>query len=688
MFLRLLVFLFLLGWSLPVTAADWTQVGSSQVPVNLEADQLSYDKQTGLYRASGNVQLKQGEMELRSKILWWNQLSGEVEAEGDVVLTSPDEKMSGSKVSYNLTEGTGTVEDGYVFLKEQNLHVHGKQIERRGQMDYRITDGTFTTCDGDEPSWKFGASQLDVTLNGYARAKNATFYLKDIPSFYFPYIIYPVKAERESGLLVPRVGYSNKRGYQYGGAYYLVIAENQDATLYVDYLSEMGVGKGLEYRYVFGRDNSGEARAYHIDVNKVDGVEVDEQRYALEWQHGGYLPGAVRMAVDAEYVNDDEYFEDFGEVADEYNKDKVESTLSLSKNWEKFNLVGQLKYTKDLEVDDPTTIQYLPRISFDAARQRIADTPLYYAFESDYTNFWRETGLRGQRLMLRPALSASLSLWDVVGVTPEIAYRERYYWGQNDGSDHQQEGVVEFSTRVNTRFEKVYDQPIGPISKLRHTLEPEVIYRYTPISTAEQGHLPEYESSDRVEEANLVEYALASRLTARFDHEGGDSTYRDLLYLRLSQNYDLRDEWQDKRFSSIRGQLTLLPTDWSLLRFDVSYDVDQGGWDKFAVEAEVKDQRENALSVDYRYDRDEEIDYGAIRLDVAFLKPVYLSYEKRYDFSENERLEDVVGVEYRQECWSAELTFREHEQDRTVMLTFTMRGVGSVGGFSGSLGGF
>jgi LPS-assembly protein len=685
MLLRLPAICLLLCLTLPVAAVA---LGNPQLPVDLEADLLTYDKVSGRYRASGNVQLKQGDMELRSRILWWNQASGEVEAEGDVQLTSPTEKMSGRKVLYNLNSGTGSVEDGYIFLKEQNLHVHGKQIERRGESDYRITEGTFTTCDGEVPSWKFAADQFDVTLNGYAKAKHTTFYLNDIPAFYLPYIAYPIKSDRESGLLMPRTGFSSKRGYQFGGAYYLVIADNQDATFYFDYLSEMGIGKGLEYRYTFGDGNAGEARAYHIAVDSVDGEPVDEQRYALEWLHNGYLPGGIRMAVDAEYVNDDEYFKDFGDIAGEYNKDQVESLLSLSKAWDKFNLVGQFKYTKNLVIEDPRTIQYLPRVSFDVTRQRINDSPFYFALETEYTHFWREEGLRGQRLLLRPVLSASLQLWDVIEVTPEVAYRERYYWGQSDGSASDREGIVEFSTRVDTRFQRVYEQPIGPISKLRHTIEPEVIYRYTPTSVAEQSHLPSYESSDRVAEANRVEYALVTRLTARFDHQGGESSYRDLLYLRLSQSYDLREELQADPFSTIRGQLTLLPTDWSRVIFDVFYDIDQGGWDKFAAEAEVHDQRENSMSVDYRYDRDLLLDYGAIRLRLALLKPVYLRYEKRYDFAANEQLEDLIGVEYRQQCWSAELTYREYRLDQTILLTFTMKGIGAVGGFSGSLGGF
>lgn len=686
MLLRFFVMLMFLSWPFSALTADWDQLGNPEVPVNLEADELTYDKTSGRYRASGNVQLTQGETEIKSRILWWDQTSSEVEAEGDVQLISPEEELFGSKVYYNLRQGTGRIENGHVFLREQNLHIRGKSIERRGAFDYRVSDGTFTTCDGEVPSWKFGASRLDVTLKGYARAKNAVFYLKDIPSFYVPYMIYPVKGERESGLLFPRVGFSDRRGFQYSGAYYQVLGRNQDATFYLDYLSEMGIGKGLEYRYIFGRDNAGEARVYHIDVDKVDGVEVGEERYALEWQHDGLLPGGVRMVVDAEYVDDDAYFEDFGEVAGEYNKDKVQSIFSLSKNWGKYNLVGLLKYTKDLEIDDPTTLQLLPRVTFDAVRQRFGESVFYYAFAGEYTNFWRDEGLRGERLMLRPALSASLQLWDVIDLTPEVAYRDRYYWGLSDDSGSEQEGIVEFSTKLTTRLERIYTQPIGSVDKLRHSLEPEIVYLYTP--EVDQSHLPDFDSMDRIAEVNRIEYALVQRFAARFDHPEGKPSYRELVYLRLSQNYDLTEEARQQPFQAIRGELTLLPTDWSKLEIDTTFDVDQGEWSKFAAEGRIHDQKDNSLSVEYRTDRDAEIDFGSLRLNLAYLKPFYFNYEKRYDFAANEELEDVLGIEYRQQCWSALLTYREYEQDRSIMLTFSMQGIGSVGGVGGSLGGF
>ncbi len=685
MLLRFFILLFLCAGSSLASAADWSQVGESGRPVQLEADQLSYDKNTGLYRASGDVKLVQGDLVIHSQLLKWNQASGEIEAEGDVQLISPDEELFGKKAHYNLLKGTGTVEDGYFYLREQNLHVYGQTIERRGKLDYRIKKGTFTTCDCQVPPWKFGANQLDITLGGYVRARNMIFYLKDVPSLFLPYMIYPAKTERESGLLIPTVGYSDKRGFQYGGAYYQVLGVNQDATLYLDYLSEMGIGKGLEYRYIFGHENAGEARVYHINVDQIDGVTVDEERYALKWQHDGFLPAGVHMVVDAEYVNDDQYFKDFGSVAEEYNKDKVQSILSLSKNWGKYNLVGQLKYTKDLEVDDPTTLQLLPRITFDAVRQRIKTTHFYYALESEYSNFWRQEGLRGERLMARPILAASFKLLDVIDVAPEISYRDRYYWdlSDNSGSDHQ--GTAEVTTRISTRIQKVYHRPFGFFGKLRHSVEPELLYRYIP--EVEQGHLPDFDSYDRIAESNQLEYALVQRFTVRTDQIGGRSTYRELFYLRLSQIYALTDKAREQRFQDLRIEMTLLPTEWLSFQTDTTLDVDSGDWTKVAVTGGIKDQQENSLRFEYRYDSINDIDYGLVDLSVAFLKPVYLTYQQRYEFATDEQLEQVIGIEYRQQCWSAQLSYRESEDNRTVMLTFTMLGIGSVGGIGGSLGG-
>lgn len=681
----LLIFVLLLCGPGLLAAAGLEQAGAENVPIELEADQLTYDRETGVYRATGDVRLVKGEVEVRGESLLWNQQSGEIEADSGIRVQSPTEELSGSSARYNINLGTGTITGGTIFLRDENLRIKGERIERLGENEYRVDRGTFTTCDGEVPSWKFGASRMDVTLGGYARARNMVFYLKDIPSLYFPYMIYPAKTERESGLLIPGAGYSDKRGFQYSTAYYQVLGVNQDATLYLDYLSTMGIGKGLEYRYIFAGDNAGEARFYHIDVDEVDDEVVDEERYAIEWDHTGNLPGGVRMIADVEYVNDRDYFKDFGDVAGKYNKDKVESIFSLTRSWGKTSLAGEMKYTKDLENDVDTTLQQLPRITLDVARTGIGRSIFSYAFAGDYTRFWRQEGLRGERLMIEPTLAADFRLWNVISVTPEISYRERYYWGLSDDSEADNEGLPEFSTRFHTKLQRIFSDGLWRADKLKHTLEPEVVYRFIPEK--DQSHLPNFDTHDRTKEANQVEYALVQRLTARFDREEGEPVYRDLLYFRLSQTYNLTSEASGMRYEEIRAETRITPLDWLVFDSDVTFDVDSGKWSEATLELDLGKIDGNRLGLEYHYDRVEEVDYGRVNLSIDVLDPVYLNYEQRYDFTTDVILEELIGVEYRQQCWSAMLSYRDREDDRAVMLTFTMRGIGSVGGFSAGLGG-
>lgn len=681
----LLIFALLLCGPGLLAAAGLEQAGAENVPIELEADQLTYDRETGVYRATGDVRLVKGEVEVRGESLLWNQQSGEIEADSGIRVQSPTEELSGSSARYNINLGTGTITGGTIFLRDENLRIKGERIERLGENEYRVDRGTFTTCDGEVPSWKFGASRMDVTLGGYARARNMVFYLKDIPSLYFPYMIYPAKTERESGLLIPGAGYSDKRGFQYSTAYYQVLGVNQDATLYLDYLSTMGIGKGLEYRYIFAGDNAGEARFYHIDVDEVDDEVVDEERYAIEWDHTGNLPGGVRMIADVEYVNDRDYFKDFGDVAGKYNKDKVESIFSLTRSWGKTSLAGEMKYTKDLENDVDTTLQQLPRITLDVARTGIGRSIFSYAFAGDYTRFWRQEGLRGERLMIEPTLAADFRLWNVISVTPEISYRERYYWGLSDDSEADNEGLPEFSTRFHTKLQRIFSDGLWRADKLKHTLEPEVVYRFIPEK--DQSHLPNFDTHDRTKEANQVEYALVQRLTARFDREEGEPVYRDLLYFRLSQTYNLTSEASGMRYEEIRAETRVTPLDWLVFDSDVTFDVDSGKWSEATLELDLGKIDGNRLGLEYHYDRAEEVDYGRVNLSIDVLDPVYLNYEQRYDFTTDVILEELIGVEYRQQCWSAMLSYRDREDDRAVMLTFTMRGIGSVGGFSAGLGG-
>jgi LPS-assembly protein len=680
---------------LAVHSAQALEVASDvtdAAPVSIQADTLSYDQAAATYQASGRVHLQKGELSLTSDQVEWNAETGEAVARGEVRVVEPSGEMSAAEMRYNLDSGRGHLRDARIFLKEHSFRLVGEEIEKLDAQNYRVTGGTFTTCEGEKPSWKFGAKRLDVTVGRYARARHVLFYVRDIPVLYVPYIIYPVKTERESGLLMPRFGLSEKRGTQLSLAYYQVIARNMDATVFLDYFSDLGVGKGVEYRYILGEDNDGVAKLYH-----VSGLKDADNRYAFDWQHLGTLPGQVRLVADVEYVSSRDYFEDFGEVAEEYTRDKAQSVVAASRNWEKTNLTGQLKYTKDLQQNNDQTLQRLPEVDLAVIRRRLGESPFYFNFDGSSTYFWREEGLKGERLSLRPALSAYFRPGDFLEVAPEVGYRERLYWTSDAGPGFEKEGIYDLSTRLSTRFSRVFFPNGNLVKKVRHSFEPEVIYSYVPPEN--QEHLPQFDAEDDIGPLNKVTYALTNRLIARLEPENGDAFYHEFLYFRLSQEYDIRESRRDRLnpldelhpFSDVRAELIARPTRWSYLDVDARYDVNstEGAISNrfltFNVRGAARDSTGNAVSLDYRYRR-EELEYVTGSLDLAWLKPIYANYQHRYDLADRRDLEKVLNLEYRAQCWSLFLTWRDRLDDQEYLLTFALTGLGKVAGFGGSLG--
>lgn len=655
-------------------------------PVSIQADQLNFDKATSVYSAQGQVDVQQDQTRLRADQVHYNTLTGEADAIGNAILDDPDGSLTGDSMNVNINTGVGVVQNSQGFLAAYNFHISGDEISKLGEASYRIKNGTFTTCDGDIPDWKFGAKDLDVTIGGFARAKHVKFYLHDVPVLYVPYLAYPVSNKRESGFLLPMFGYSQERGAQASLAYYQVMGRNMDATLFLDYFSNMGIGTGLQYRYIFADDNEGVANIYYVtNTGDSDFSDLDD-RFAYSWDHLGTLSGDIRFSADVEYVSDREYFEDFGEIAEEYDKDEVESSVALSRRWGNLSLTGQILYTKDLKLDadNDTTLQRLPEIQLDYNRTRLGNSPFYFNFDSTSTYFWRREGLKGERVDMRPALSAFFHPGEILEVEPEVGYRERLYWTSNEGPGFEHAENVDFSMRFSGRVSRVF--ALGRtqgLTKIKHSIEPEITYFYTP--NTKQEDLPYFDSADRIENRNEVEYALVNRFIGRFEVDGNRPTYREVGYLRLSQSHDFwlsrRDREEKKgedRFSDIRTELILRPTARWSVDVDLSYDPHRNGFTRFNAETGARYSDDVGFSTSYRYTEDTS-EYLAATIDIDLLKPVYVKYEYRYDLGEKQRLENLVSLEYRAQCWSLFVSYRDRLDDEEIMFSFALSGLGNAG---------
>lgn len=638
-------------------------------PVDLEADQLDYDQTQRLYHARGHVRLQQGAMFLESDQLWWNQQTGEIEALGQVLFSRPGEELSGARVSYNLQQGTGLVEDGRAYWEKESLHLSGQKIERLGPEQFRLTNGRFTLCEADAPAWSLGAERADLTIGRYVTARNAKVYLHDLPVFYTPYVTIPVKTERESGFLTPSVGSSSRRGYRLSTAWYQVLGRNMDATLSADIYSQVGDGLGLEYRYIFGANQQGKMKAYRVfsTTNK-------EGSWFLRWNHAGTLAQDWRLVADVDFVDNRDFFAIYGEEAAEYNRQQLVKSAFLARQWQQANLTLIYRQTTDLEQDQEDLWQTVPELNFFVAPQRLWQTPVFVGLESAAHNYLKKGGDSLQRLMLRPQMGVHTYLGGGLELNAEYGYRFRAY-SASDKTKSQTRGNQDLHTRVSSRFFRRFARPEG---QWLHSVEPEI--SYTLVEESLGRSLAEIDDFDSIDRQRALAYGLVNRLRSSWRDQDGISRSRELLWMKLSQQYDPGSLPDD--FSLLRAEMILSPTEKFSFSADTYSDVRPLALREMALGLTAHDGSGDGLAVTFHRrlatESLDEVKNINLSIETALLKPVYLHYEQRYDLLQKQQLEQVLNLDYRHQCWGFQLSLREREEEQSFVFSLSVRGIGQI----------
>ena len=667
--MRFTSFIYLLLLCVLVTpvAAEMRAFDPGQA-VDLEADQLDYDQSLGLYHAQGHVRLQQGSLSLESDQLWWNQQTGEIEALGRVVFSRPGEELSGARVSYNLQQGTGVVEEGKAYWQKESLRLSGQKIERLGPEKFRLTNGHFTLCEAEKAPWSLGAERADLTIGRYVTARNAKVYLYDLPVFYTPYVTIPIKTERESGFLTPSVGSSSRRGYRLSTAWYQVLGRNMDATLSADMYSDVGDGLGLEYRYIFGAGQQGKMKAY-----RVMSTPNRNGSWFLRWKHTGKLAENWRLGVDVDFVDNRDFFALYGEDAAEYNRQQLVKSAFLERHGQQSNLTLIYRQTTDLEQNQDDLWQTVPELNYFVAPQRLGTTPLYFGLESAAHNFVQKGGNALQRLMLYPNLGLHRYLGAGLELNAVYGYRFRAY-SDSDESHSQLLGSQDLNTRLSSRFSRRFK---GSGSQWLHSVEPEISYTLVEESRPTTVEIDRF---DLLERQRALGYALVNRLRSNWRDAEGRARSRETLWLKLSQEYD--PERLPDDFSLLRAEMILRPADRMSFSADTYSDLEPLSLREMALAINVNDDKGNGLAATFHRRQatasQEEVKNLNLTIETSLLTPVYLHYEQRYDLRQKQSLEQLLNLEYRHQCWGFQLTLREREAEKSVVFSLSVRGIGQI----------
>jgi LPS-assembly protein len=661
--------------------------GATDIPavvggVGLKADSISHDNEKEQFQAKGNVEATWDGFTLLSDTLLVRQKNNEAVAEGNVTLRKDGAELTGDRVTVNYVTQQGEVDNGSLFVRERNFYVRGKRFIKTGKDEYRLENGTFTTCDGDSPSWKFAVKDLDVTVEGYATGTHAIFYVGSMPLFYTPYIIFPVKRERQSGFLAPRFGTSTKKGINLDIPYYWAISPSQEVTFDLDAQQKRGVGIGADYHYLRPRGSSGQVKEYLIYDTQKNWVRGD-----LTIKQQEIFTPDLMLTSDLILALDRDFYRDYGENSGDYNRQLLDSTIFLTKNWIQNSLTVETRYVEDLDASTNTkTMQKLPAVTFTRTGSPLGKIPVNFRLDSSFTDFYREEGVRGQRLDLHPALAVYRSFIPGIDFSAWGGYRQRLYnaYGAQQGSGYHGDGVFDAGATFAVPLARVFKSDRGDLTAYRHTLIPEFGYRL--VQDKDQERLPFFDYGDRILGQQMLIWSLTNFVTGKYADTAGEPAYRDILYLRLSQTYQLSGSRRDLlslvddgyRFTDLRLEARYALARLLTADFDTRYNPNRTRFSTASFGFNFDDRKGDLASLGYHYAHD-QVNYLEGKTSLALVKPLVLNYTCRYSFDKGNFLESYVSLEFKRQCWSMTFSYRDRTDNREFMLNFTLAGIGAFG---------
>jgi LPS-assembly protein len=502
----------------------------------------------GSAQLAGGVELRFREVIVRAELVVLDIAANRVRASGNVIFDEGPRRLTGATLDFDLGTKLGTLTEATAAIGT-DFYFQGAEVSRVGEGIWEIRDGIFTSCEGESPSWSFQVGVARIEEEAYAQIRNATMRAKSLPVFYLPYMLWPTKTDRSSGLLVPKLGYSEDRGNYLGMAYYQVLGRGADATIFADIYTEEYYGGGLELRWRPSEDTKGEVRGFAIR-DPTD----DDWRWKLELDHQTRdLPWGLRGVAHIEDYSDFDYFRDFERGLQGKTQRQLYSNAFVSGNWgtHSLNVMADRRETF-LSNSQVVRLEQLPEIEYEMRKTRLGNLPLFLEVDASVHSLSVDRGETYQgdyaRGHVSPQLTATVSRLPWLGVT--LSGGADYTWWGDSLQSGSPDGFgggslsrfvpIAGAEVVGPSFSRIFDTTAEGegFSRFKHIVEPRFSWSYGE-EFDDQSLVPVFDNIDNLFAANLGRVALVNRLLGK--GSGENSGAREIASLEIARRYSFDD---------------------------------------------------------------------------------------------------------------------------------------------------
>jgi LPS-assembly protein len=479
----------------------------------------SWDRRAQKVTLKGNASVRQeGELLLADEIEI-DLKARRVKASGHCRFLTSDSEIRGHSLELDLDTKTGWILEAQV--SNEKFKLSGARIEKRGPGRFFTQEGMYSTCVDCPQAWTLTGEDVDLEFEGYGFLKNVAVKVKDAPVAWLPYLVVPLKTQRQSGLLFPRLGTINN-GATFVLPFFWAPSRSYDFTFGIGDYGGRGFRGELEARYQLSPRSGGRFSFYSLQDRTFEqllatrGVQPRRSRWALDLQQVQELPWGIDQKLRITESSDTLYPSQIGDIRG-LGEATNYSELTLSRSSDTFAAyVSARRYRNLISSDpdptsfDPNTVQAFPSAFLSTNDQPLWGGRFFGGLSVGFSNFTRsgadfdlnelEPGgvatsprhgidpvRKAVRASVTPSLFTSLRPSPWLSISPGIEYRAAFYSFAGTLPSLSR-GYPLIQTQIETRLERLYETSDIETPRWLHVIRPSILHSLIPFVNEDSSH--------------------------------------------------------------------------------------------------------------------------------------------------------------------------------------------------------
>ena len=290
-------------------AAAWAQEAPAEAPatpdqiVEFSADQVAYDSDADIVSATGEVRMNREGNYLAADEVVWNRKTGEVRANGNVVVMTPQgDKLIGGPVVLTDTLRDGTIQNLLVVL-DTGGRIAATRGTRTGEI-ITLENAIYSPCPvttrsgcPKNPSWAITAARVIQDPSRHqVRFQGGRLRLFGIDLPLLPIFSISTETAGATGWLVPDFSYSTRKGLEVAVPYHWQMGTNRDLTLTPHVYT--GVLPAIEAKYRELNSLGAFQLSGFLTYGKIDNPDPNATSTGNRHDFRGYFEGNGKLQLD------------------------------------------------------------------------------------------------------------------------------------------------------------------------------------------------------------------------------------------------------------------------------------------------------------------------------------------------------------------------------------------------------